>query len=259
MAFRRKLLKLVHETFIEHILRSAYQSWKWKMPLPLLGETTKEEILYDRRTIEFAKNCLKPDSTILDIGANNGSILSRLMKVSPFGLYYAYEPIPFFAEYLSKRYSRAVVKEIALSNRSGFTSFANTFGSPALSSLDHVRIETIGVPYKVIQVKTDTLDKQFESIDSLDFVKIDVEGHEIQVLEGGIETIKRHQPYIVIEINKESEKYISKLLESIGYEVSYLLTKKDFRLLNKGRTIQSTQRGYGYLKASPVLARIDCF
>lgn len=251
MAFRSKLLKLVHETHLEHMLRGIYQFWKWNMPLTLLGETTKEEILYDRRTIEFAKNGLKPDSVILDIGANNGSILSRLMKVSPFGRYYAYEPIPFFAEYLSKRYSRAVVKEIALSNQSGFTSFSNTFGSPALSSLDHNRIESSGVPYRVIQVKTDTLDNQFEKIDALDFVKIDVEGHEIQVLEGGIETIKRHMPHIVIEINKESEKYIRKVLERIGYEVSFLLTNNDFVLLNKGLTIQSKWRGYGYLKASP--------
>jgi len=175
------------------------------------------------------------------------------MKVSPFGSHYAYEPIPFFAEYLFKRYPRAVVKEIALSNQSGFTSFSNTFGSPALSSLDNARIKSIGVPYKIIQVKTDTLDNQFESVDKLDFIKIDVEGHEIQVLEGGLRTIKQHLPYMVIEINRESENFIRSALVELGYEVSYLLNDKDFKLLNKGSSTESAKRGRGYIKATPRL------
>ena len=251
MMFRTQLLKLVHETFLEHMLRRVYQSWKWNVPLVFLGQKTKMEILYDRRTIDYAKRFLNPDSTILDVGANNGSILSRLMKVSPKGRYYAYEPIPFFVEYLTKRYPKAVVKGIALSNQSGLANFLNTFGSPALSSLDDFRIKIIGVPYKVIQVKTDTLDNQFENIDTLNFIKIDVEGHELQVLEGGLGTIKKHLPYIVIEISEDSEKLIRKTLGDIGYEISNLLSETDLRMLNKGRSTDVAERGRGYLKASP--------
>ena len=251
MRFRTQLLKLVHQTFLEHMLRRVYQTWKWNVPLVFFGQSTKMEILYDQRTIEYAKRFLKPDSTILDVGANNGSILSRLMKVSPRGKYYAYEPIPFFAEYLTKRYPKAVVKNIALSNQFGFANFSYTFGSPALSSLDEFRIKSLVVPYKVFQVKTDTLDNQFENIETLNFIKIDVEGHELQVLEGGFATIKRHLPYIVIEISKDSEKLIRKALGDIGYEVSNLLSEKDLRILNKGRSTDAAERGYGYLKASP--------
>jgi FkbM family methyltransferase len=221
------------------------------VPLVFLGQTAKMEILYDRRTIEYAKRFLKPDSTILDVGANNGSVLSRLMRVSPEGRYYAYEPIPFFVDYLTKKFPRVVVKDIALSNRTGFANFSNTFGSPALSSLDEVRIKSIGVPFKVIQVKTDTLDNQFVNIGSLSFVKIDVEGHELQVIEGGLATIKRHLPFIVIEISRDSEAFIRRALSEIGYDVSNLLNEKDLKMLNRGRSANDVQRGYGYFKASP--------
>jgi FkbM family methyltransferase len=251
MRLRSQLLWLVHETFLEHMLRRVYQSWKWNVPLIFLGQTAKMEILYDRRTIEYAKRFLKPDSTILDVGANNGSVLSRLMRVSPKGRYYAYEPIPFFVNYLTKKFPGAVVKDIALSNRTGFANFSNTFGSPALSSLDETRIKSIGVPFKVIQVKTDTLDNQFANIESLSFVKIDVEGHERQVIEGGLATIKRHLPFMVIEISKDSEAFIRKALIEIGYDVSNLLNERDLKILNKGHSTDDVLRGHGYFKASP--------
>ena len=73
-------------------------------------------------------------------------------------------------------------------------------------------------------MKTSTLD-QFSSersIDRLDFVKIDVEGKELGILEGGQETFSRFTPALILEVGCEEEndrKRIAELLRSWGYEI----------------------------------------
>ena len=81
---------------------------------------------------------------------------------------------------------------------------------------------------KSIKVKTITLD-QFaseQSINRLDFVKIDVEGKEVQVLEGGQETFSRFTPALVLEVGCEEEndrKRIADLLRSWGYSITGII------------------------------------
>lgn len=72
---------------------------------------------------------------------------------------------------------------------------------------------------------------QFKTLDSLNFkrvdvVKIDVEGHELEVLEGGKETIKRCQPkFIQIEINRGKIEEIKDYIKQT-YLPNYSVTKQ---------------------------------
>jgi hypothetical protein len=73
------------------------------------------------------------------------------------------------------------------------------------------------------KIKVTTLDsKNFQNIS---FIKLDVEGMEIEVLEGGIETIKRERPVIFIEIwNKFKEETLKKpIFQKILKEFNYFL------------------------------------
>ncbi|BFU59512.1 MULTISPECIES: FkbM family methyltransferase [Rodentibacter] len=61
------------------------------------------------------------------------------------------------------------------------------------------------------------------SIDSLqleriDFIKIDVEGMELSVLTGALESIKRHKPIMTIEILKSNQQEIINLLAPLNYK-----------------------------------------
>jgi len=61
-------------------------------------------------------------------------------------------------------------------------------------------------------------------IDDIDLIKIDVEGYEMEVLKGAVETLKTCQ-YIMIELNNNTKKYgssnkqIEKYLRQEGYKV----------------------------------------
>jgi len=79
-----------------------------------------------------------------------------------------------------------------------------------------------GVAHQMVTQKT--LDSfNFEDVD---FIKIDVEGHEFKVLKGGIETIKKYKPTIIIEENTSPEFYnkgkmfdATNFLQDLGYKV----------------------------------------
>lgn len=52
---------------------------------------------------------------------------------------------------------------------------------------------------------------------NVSFIKIDVEGHELQVLEGGMDTISRSRPVILCEVKRENKDNVFALLESMDY------------------------------------------
>ncbi len=71
-------------------------------------------------------------------------------------------------------------------------------------------------------------DVQFEN--SISFIKIDVEGHEIAVIEGAVETINKNKPILLVEIEeKHSKKKVIdtiNYINSLGYK-SYYLNEKN--------------------------------
>ena len=73
-----------------------------------------------------------------------------------------------------------------------------------------------------ILVEVDTLDNivhQATSGESIELIKIDVEGAEVEVIRGAIELLDRHHPKLVIEIHTERNlKRIDQLLDSLGYK-----------------------------------------
>ena len=92
-----------------------------------------------------------------------------------------------------------------------------------------------GVEYLIVQQKT--LDSfNFEDVD---YIKIDVEGHELKVLKGAINTINKYSPLIVVEENGSAEKWNKGIknealnyLQELGYKIvaqernDYILEKK---------------------------------
>jgi FkbM family methyltransferase len=146
---------------------------------------------------------IRPGETVVDIGAHGGRHTVRFLDlVGRRGKVYAYEPIPQKAAALKDRFAgtRCTIREKALSSRKGRATFTVVENALEESGLRE-RIYNIPDPIKCeIDVAIGTLDSDFRwHWGRIDYIKIDIEGGEIDCLEGARRTIARHRPLISIE------------------------------------------------------------
>ncbi|MDX8034699.1 FkbM family methyltransferase [Lentzea sp. BCCO 10_0856] len=188
------------------------------------------------------RKIIKPGDVCVDVGAALGLYtvtMSRL--VGPQGTVHSVEPLVFAHPALSyalrPREGRNIQRHsVALGNSQGreVMSVPVRHGSPVTGrSFLTVGAKGLGSNEEFDQhldvlVKTDTLDHFVEEhgIGKLDFVKADVEGAELRVLEGAAGTIERLKPAFLLEIE---ERHV----ERFGYhakDVAEFLTERGYRM-----------------------------
>jgi FkbM family methyltransferase len=163
--------------------------------------------------------------TAVDVGANVGSYTVILAKLAL--RVYAFEPDVELASLLRRAAPKNVhVSEDALSERKGTGEFhvplLNGHRAVALGSL----VMTSGPDYEVRTVRTTTLAAVLADED-VGFIKIDVEGHELQVLLGGRELIVRCRPVILVEANTpDSLAKLADFFETLSYNGLFVRSGK---------------------------------
>lgn len=178
----------------------------------------------------------KKDYVVLDIGTHIGSVAMRFAQlVGNNGKAYGFEPDPFNYEKCkrnlqSNHFPQLEIHNIGLGSQAG--EFILEVDSP--DNLGHNHIVAVANPdKKSYKVQITTLDEfcKVHQINHIDLIKIDIEGYELKALEGGIDTLKRLQPIIFIEIcddflkiQKNSGNQVIVFLESLGYEVKKAIT-----------------------------------
>ena len=158
--------------------------------------------LYDMQTFEVMRKVLRHDSNCIDVGCHVGSVLDEMIKVSPHGIHHAFEPLPTLYADLKRKYSGNTNIKIlpqALSNTTGPSSFHHVVTSPGYSGIKQRRYDRNDEVIEKISVEMVRMDEIIDDDFPVNFIKIDVEGAELQVLLGGIRTIIRSKPIIVFE------------------------------------------------------------
>jgi FkbM family methyltransferase len=136
--------------------------------------------------------------TALDIGANIGIYTYFLRRHS--SKVHAYEPNPELAARLQRLFHDVTVHNAACSDRMGSLilriPIENGRAQHELASVSQ-NFEDVHeiVSYQVPAVTIDS-----EGVNDVGFIKIDVEQHERQVLQGAIKTIRRWRPNIIVEV-----------------------------------------------------------
>jgi FkbM family methyltransferase len=171
--------------------------------------------LYDVQTIEVMKRVLKRDSNCVDVGCHKGDILKAILQVAPGGTHYAFEPVPTLFDTLTVEFPSVRVSNVALSNMEGEASFQHVTSNPGYSGLKRRRYDREGETVLHIIVKTAPLDSILPANFRLDFLKIDVEGAELQVLQGALKTILRSRPLIIFEHGLGAADYYGARPESV--------------------------------------------
>jgi FkbM family methyltransferase len=153
-----------------------------------------------------------PQNTVLDVGANIGNHSLYLAKFTTATTIHAFEPMPRSFEHLSANMKRndcenVTLHNFALSDSSGVAKM--NFPDPTNQGM--AKISEEGIEVQVIRL--DDL-----NIEKVSLIKIDVEGHELSVLRGGLETIRKNRPHLYIEI--QDENLLSEV-EDFLFELSY--------------------------------------
>jgi FkbM family methyltransferase len=190
-----------------------YKSLKRVLPGPLLlREMAWRYWMYGEREVRILKTLIRPGSGTIDVGAASGLYAYHLSRYSKD--VFAYEPNPEWTEWLRSAVPANVsVFEVALSNRPGRAilsipppSLDDQSGDFSLRCPEAASIEKAfsEVPCDRIEVKTACLDEY--SHRDISFIKIDVEGHELAVLDGADETIRANRPLLLVEIIQQHIK-----------------------------------------------------
>jgi FkbM family methyltransferase len=154
----------------------------------------------------FALLCGK-DSRVLDIGANIGMTALALSRICRHGQIVAIEPVPKTFQYLRQNVANAGARNVtifnfALGNRDGVVLMQGHPSNFACSFIaDNYTIPANDHFSERVPVKR--LDDIFcdLSLDRLDFMKVDVEGFELEVFAGAREILKTYKPIVFLEMN----------------------------------------------------------
>lgn len=162
---------------------------------------------YDMQTIMVMERVLVENSNCIDIGAHAGTILSEMQRCSPNGVHYAFEPIPYLFEGLTKNYPYSKIYCLALSDKDGKSTFKHVINNPAYSGLKTRRYDSNDVIVEDITVDTKKLDDVYPNNLKVRLIKVDVEGGEYDVFKGAAKTITKNMPVIIFEFGIGAADY----------------------------------------------------
>jgi len=182
---------------------------------------------YEPREFDMIRRLVRPGFTVLDIGANIGWFSLSLARLHPDVEVYAFEPIPKTFAYLAantelNRLANVHPKSFGFSNAAGELDFfyypEGSVNASAANLSDRTDALRITCPVSTMDAWV------ADSGLTVDFVKCDVEGAELFVLQGGPEMLTVQQPMIFTEmLRKWSARFgyhpnqIIALLSAAGY------------------------------------------
>jgi len=169
---------------------------------------------------------LRGDSTYVDIGANRGQLLGEAARVAPSGRRIAFEPIPGLAAELRLKFAGLDCRQMALGARAEqtqFCHFRSLDGWSGLRRSPEISDEQ-GQP-ELVDVQVSTLDAELAG-ERPSVIKIDVEGAELGVLQGGRSLLGQARPLLIFEhvaaaaaLYDTTSEAVWDLLDELGYSV----------------------------------------
>lgn len=196
--------------------------------IPLMKWSIENKTFREETFLRFLKdhNIVTKESVVLDVGSYIGNHVIYFSKIIGVKKVIAFEPTALSFNILQKNIKNNNIKNvesnnIAVLSKSGFAKC-------------NIRSEKNPAKNQWCE-SNDTLIKSISLSEfikeKVDFIKIDVEGNELEVLEGGKELIKKYLPYLMVEVMKNNlddfELFMKDLnYTQIGKEVFTLNRKK---------------------------------
>lgn len=181
------------------------------------------------RDLAAALDLVEPGDVVVDIGANVGLWTVNLARaVGPTGRVLAFEPVPSTFAILQRTVAKLAPDPLRVAlDRSAVSESAGPVRMEIPRddrSIPNHHLARINPESGRIGVTSKTLDQAVAGTEGpIAFIKIDTEGHELAVLRGSLETLRRDRPALCIEVSTDPDEPTSdacelfRLLREIGY------------------------------------------
>lgn len=191
---------------------------------PVAAVVAKGEV-WEEQTINYIIDNLG-DKSVITAGAYYGDFLPAISKETN-GIVFTYEPVPELFEYAKKTISlnklhNVIIENKALSNKSGCVTMElvgkrkdHIGKSGAEGLLGGASYITSNTSHTTIEVESATLDSLVPDECEISVIHLDVEGHEVEVLEGANQLIKNNLPIIIVETFPS--RFFENHLAPLGY------------------------------------------
>ena len=172
--------------------------------------------------IKFVRELIKPGMRIIDIGANYGCYTLTMGKLAGSdGRLWAFEPCSSTADHLQQSIEANGLDQIQLIR----AALSNRQGEATLSTQDNAELNSLtddngGVDSETVPLYRLDDCMQTYGWKNIDFLKLDAEGEEIRILEGGEKFFRTLSPLVMFEL-KHGETINEGLIQSfrdMGYE-----------------------------------------
>ena len=197
-----------------------------------------DDLIHQRKIISFLKN--KKVKKVIDIGAHKGEFLKALNKIESVEKVYSLEPQKKIYKELLKKIDTKKNKayNLAISNKEGqkkllinklrmTSSFSKINKKSKYYRIKKFIIGSQKIFESVKVKKLDTFVKMIKIKNKIDLLKIDTEGHELEVLKSGIKTLSKVK-FILIEF-RLNDMY----LNYSSIKIHNFLKQNKFKLLKK--------------------------
>jgi FkbM family methyltransferase len=187
---------------------------------------------------------LPEGGVLLDVGAHIGYFSIRAaVKIGPKGRVVAFEPDPrtlksLRANVAASNAANVTIEGIACTDREQvLTFYASNSLNTAQSSLSRQNATISLAPPEPFTVPGRPIDSVVRELglERVDVVKVDVEGAELLVLRGAVETLGRFHPRLIIEVNPKllanfqaTPEDVFNLIKSVGYTQGAVISEYDW-------------------------------
>jgi FkbM family methyltransferase len=212
---------------VKHFVRTSARNLLRRISPKIMHARALSHTRWSELEEEVLPHVVDPGREAVDAGANIGQYSVALARLAR--RVYAFEPVEEVSTFLARAApANVTVYTEALSDSEGTRTLRvpTTAGvpSPTLAAIGDAPTNYPDDACEVRSVHASTLDKLADR--DIGFVKIDVEGHELEVLAGGSTLISRQRPVVLVEIEDRhkagSIAAVSKFFDAFGYRGFFL-------------------------------------
>ena len=236
-----------YKYLIEHLL--AKSPFLYRFTQSLRSSPNPDKVIFSK--------FIKKGDVAIDCGANIGFYTNFMRSiVGNEGFVHAFEPVPSTFKKLSANTKKYIsINNYTLNNLGLYKKIDNLTAYIPDSIDGHASINNHISEWKAdsieeVSIKLTTLDTYFseKKLKKIDFIKMDIEGAEIEALRGGKQTLSEHLPTLHLEVNsrllknfKQNPADLLDFLKTIGYKIFYYYDSNPKILNSFERLIHSNQ------------------